>query len=100
MNTCPVCGSNDERHDQRDEHGFFVESLPGMPLALLIAMQSFYNDYSAKARALSKVRAEMRKHFPGKEFELLPNRSMLRRDRENTVIIGESYTADFIALEK
>jgi hypothetical protein len=71
-----------------------------MPVALVISMQGVYNNIVAKARALSRVRAEMRKHFPGKEFELLPIRDMLRKDMENTVIIGESYSTDFIALEK
>ena len=100
MKKCPICGSSDESHDERNEHGFFVASQPGMPLALVISMQSFYDNVLTKARALSRARAQMREHFPGKEFEMLSSREMLRRDKENTVIIGEAYTVDFIALEK
>lgn len=100
MSKCPVCGSEDKSHDEHDEHGFFVASQPGMPLTLVISMQSCYDNSFFKARALSKARAEIRKYFPGKEFDILPSREMLRKDMENTVIIGEAHTVDFIALEK
>lgn len=97
---CPVCGSTDKDHMPDNEHGFYPVHKEGEPVALVLPMQGMYDRAHSKARALAFARAQMKQHYPGKDFEIIPTRFMVTKENENGVLHGEAHVATYIAYEK
>lgn len=96
--TCPVC-----KKSLADRHEHVIQPCDikeGAPLAFTICLQRHYDNATAHARLLGRARRELKECFPGKEFEILPVRMMLRRDGENSAVLGEAYVATYAVYEK
>ena len=69
------------------------------PLAFTIDLQGFYDNAPAIARQMGLARWELRTYFPGRNFEIQPQRMMVRNDGGNCVVLGEAYVACYVVFE-
>lgn len=97
QNPCPICNAT-----MNDRHEHVIRRVgihDDGPLAFIISLQSCYDSTSAVARELANARQELKQYFPGKTFEIQPARMMLRKDKENSLVLGEAYVATYVAFE-
>ncbi len=95
---CPICGSTDPNHEARD-HLFRVCSRDDEPVALLANFQRNYDSPSVTAVQMAVMWADIKKCYPGKQFNVLPARLMLTKEGANSFLIGEAFVAEYIIYE-
>lgn len=99
---CPICGASILSNDVQHQHShalcatYFKE---GYPLSFTVSVQSHYNEPSRNAMVLAKARQELKQYFPNRKFEIQPGRLILRKDGENSCIMGEAYVATYLVFE-
>lgn len=96
--SCPVCGNTDKDHSW-DSHEIYVTSVPDAPIAGTIDVQRYYLNPGAVARRLAEARADLKKYFPEKKFEIQPARYMLNRDGQNALLYGMAHVICYIFYE-
>lgn len=97
VNPCPICKATMMDHH---EHVIAWTRLhDDTPLSFVISLQGYYDNTAAHSRVLALARRELKQYFPGNKFEIQPARMMMRKDSENSIILGEAYVATYVAFE-
>lgn len=97
---CPVCGVFKPESNHGRSHIIRVTSGWGDPIGIVINLENLLDEGDIKAQRLAQARAELRKYFPGKRFEILPSLTIMMKDyRASSAIIGVAHVATYIAIE-
>ncbi len=103
IKTCSICSEvfADGRAvaDHEGDHTLRRASYVCEPLAFVVSTQGCYDSPVQCARVLAYARAELKKHFGNKRFDIQPSRYMLRKDGENSAILGSAHVSQYIVVE-
>ena len=103
---CNICGLHiaDGRMmvDHQEQHALSRASYRLERLAFVVSVQSHYDSTRSSARTLACALGELKKHFGEYEFtDPIPARHEIQRaDRDKGSMLGESFVATYIIVQK
>lgn len=93
---CPICAKPWGNTHSRWDHTLQGAGSVSEGLAFLVDVEGVCTDSARVALSLAKARAELRRYFPGKEFEILPHHSRVFQEQGHS----HMYVSRYVVIEK